>query len=291
MAGNYPDAPGARMSWDRDGSIAATISDAGTVSPISGAAMLSLNGEVNATNVVVHNSAGGGSRFGILFPELRDIIGYLVCWGGIGGEPQITTLETSVDTTNLFDGSWTTQANPYSVSSAGDKTAMRTSIDALALTGIKAIRWRVTSGGNAATDTASFFQVHLYGGPSAGQNPDRLRLWHPTLDQEIGGAHFDWGNVPRNSSADKLFRVKNNSSTLTANTITLSTDALTDTTPSVPGQHLLSLDGTTFAATRVITSLAPGAISGSVMLRRTTPSNASLSMWWARVRASAASWA
>jgi hypothetical protein len=66
---------------------------------------------------------------------------------------------------------------------------------------------------------------------------------------------------------------------------------MTDTTPTVVGQHMLSTDGTTFTSTITIPDLAPGAISGVLTLRRTTPSDAVLSVWDLRLSAVAASWA
>jgi hypothetical protein len=138
----------------------------------------------------------------------------------------------------------------------------------------------------------TFRNVHLYGEPAPGENPNRLALWHPTLDQRVTPAYFDWGNVPRSSSADRLFRVKNVSSTLTASSVRVAMEALTDTTPSVPGQHSISSDGTTFLAQVNIGSLSPGAISGPLTLRRVIPSNAVLSLWSFRVFAeSTTGWA
>lgn len=131
--------------------------------------------------------------------------------------------------------------------------------------------------------------LHIYGKPSTGENDDRLELWHPTLDQRVGAAYFDEGNVPRGSTADLPFRLKNRSSTYTANTITVSIEAATDTSPSVPGQHTFS-NGGSYAATTSVSSIAPGAISGTLTLRRITPTNAVLSVWVARIKAVPASW-
>jgi hypothetical protein len=120
---------------------------------------------------------------------------------------------------------------------------------------------------------------------------DNLVLYDSASDERVGAAYFDFGDVRQTSSADKQFRVHNNSVAQTASTITISCETLTDTTPSVPPQFTFSTDGTTFSATVTIASLAPGATSSALTVRRVTPSNATLSLWWARIVASAGSWA
>ncbi len=115
-------------------------------------------------------------------------------------------------------------------------------------------------------------------------------MWNPSTDERVGPAHFDWGDAPRSSSADKTFRIKNLSGTLTANDVSVSLNALTDTTPSVPGQHLISYDGGPFQAQVDIGDLGPGAISDVLTLRRVTPDNAVLSLWSFRIFAAADSW-
>jgi hypothetical protein len=131
---------------------------------------------------------------------------------------------------------------------------------------------------------------HVFGRIAAGENPNRLEIWHPTLDQRISAAALDWGNVQRASSANLTFRVKNRSATLSANGVTLSLDSLTDASPSFLSAHQVSADGTNFASTASAGTLAPGAISGVMTLRRTVPSNAVLGIWAARLKAVAASW-
>lgn len=287
MSGNYPDPPAAhRMAWDRDGTIFVTLrTDTGAVTTRTQTEMNNVNDQ--DTDQVNLSTTSGMSifKFCLIFPELRDITHYAI-GATFGGGVTPGTLQWSPDTTNGFDGTWNTVASPWV--NKGTNVSLLRSPDAVTINGAKAVRWGANSG-SFTQDFATVF-AHFYGGPAAGQNPDRLRLWHPSSDAEMLGPNFEFGNIARSTSADKTFRIKNNSATLTANGVVLSLGALTDTSPSVPGQYLLSQDGVNFAATQNIGNLAPGAISGVMTLRRVTPSNAVLGLWWARVLAVATSW-
>jgi hypothetical protein len=133
--------------------------------------------------------------------------------------------------------------------------------------------------------------LHLYGKPSLTATTDRLALWHPTLDLPMPAAWLDWGDTPRSSAADKQFRIKNQSSALTANDVNVYIEALTPGAPSVAGMHTLSDNaGATFSASLSVVALAPGEISVPITLRRVIPANAQLSTWSARVAADVTAW-
>jgi hypothetical protein len=270
------------MALDKDGSIIVHIDAGNVIDQLSGDVVNSLNNESDDGIAYFQNV---NERFCVLFPEKRDVAGIFVAYTG---DAIPSTLMTSVDTTTGIDGTWVLLASSGWAYSGPTIPNYRTAIYSVAAPGIRGIRWAHSEG----YDTPGYIRTwHLYGVIHAGENPDRLALWHPTLDEQAPAAYFDWGDVPRDSTADRTFRVKNLSSTLTASTITGSTDAMTDTTPTVVGQHMLSTDGTTFTSTITIPDLAPGAISGVLTLRRTTPSDAVLSVWDLRLSAVAASWA
>ncbi len=281
MAGNYPNVPGLRMAYDRDGSTVVYINTTSGITTLTSAQVITLNNE----NADAYTANAGSMA--IIFPELRDLAGYFMQNNdnsNRGADGGWTSIQVSADTTNGVDGTWTTiassvltgQNNPYSPN-------YRTNITATTQTGIKAIKGNMYNGGTVTT-------IHLYGSPSAGQNPNRLALWDPTLDQALTGAYFDWGDVPQGSSATITFRVKNLSTTLTANSVQLSLNALSDTSPTLVSQHSLSSDGVTFASTASAGTLAPGTISGVMTLKRTLSSTATLSLWVLRVLAVAGSW-
>jgi hypothetical protein len=273
---NYPALPDHRMAYDRDGTIGFQIDlDTNTVAQLSTAELQTINNEAMDW-VSARNHASHASYTGLIFPEHRDITAYFLAnnGGAIAND-----LRTSPDTTTGLDGTWTSRIPSYIPTQTIVSPGYRNAIQVVSWTGIKALRF--TAG--AFFDNDSIYALHLYGNISTGETPDRLRLWHPTLDQEVDGDYFNWNDIQRGSSGTKQFRVKNNSSTLTASAITVAVEALTDTSPTVVGQHSLDISS--------IASLAPGVISSVITLTRTTPLNAILSIWAARVVAAAGSWA
>jgi hypothetical protein len=286
MAGNYPDVPGRRMAYDLDGTQGYHVNIAQSVSQMSSAQLLAMNNE--STDVASFGSGGvyGTSYTGLIFPELRDIFGI---FRSNGVDPSIAQdVQKSSDTTNLLDGTWTSIGN-HSFVTTQTPSNIRTGIASVSALGVRAIRlqWYFN---NSPGGSMSIHGWHLYGDIAAGQSPNRLRMWHSTSDLELTGAALDWGDVSRGSSATRSFRVKNNSSTLTAGDVTVIVAAPTDTTPSVAGQHTFSLDGVNFSASLNLGSLAPGALSQVIYVKRVTPSNATLSLWTARIIADATTW-
>jgi hypothetical protein len=274
MAGNYPDAPSWRMAYDRDGTQVYIINSSNVITQQTSGTILSLNDDGDTQVAIQSTNATNSLVF--IFPELRDLDGFLHM--GSGG-PSSITVSVSADTTNGLDGTWTTIGTAQPIGGAV-KPLYRTSIVSTTVLAIRAFKIRGVTG---ASNTWSVSAVHLYGEPVPGANPNRLELWHPTLDEKLPPAYFDWGDVPRSSSADRTFRVKNLSGSMTAGSVRVAMESLTDTTPSVVAQHTLSYNGGTFLAQVNIGDLAAGAISGPLTLRRVTPSNAVLSLWSFRV--------
>jgi hypothetical protein len=279
------------MAYDLDGSVGGWMYYGGSISEWSAGQMTDWNRE--SGTAVPYNGFNGQSGYAfVLFPQLRDLVGYAF-WARSDTGWNVGALQTSTNTTNGYDGSWTTVLPTFtSNGSWSGPAAARTAIRSVTANGIKAVRFESpNTGGNSARMEG----LHLYGRISNGQTADRLRFWHPTLDEALDdntaadGAWLDWAETTRGTSADKTFRIKNNSSTLTANGIVLTTSALTDTTPSVPPQMTFS-DGGVFSASLNIGNLAPGALSSVITIRRTTPANAILSLWWARIKCDPTSW-
>lgn len=302
MAGNYPDVPAPRMAYDRDGTQAYKYIVANaSITQLTGAQIAEINDEDNGSyQVGEYDVSNGQVHLVVYFPQLRNISGVFLgavgSNGGGGTSPgSLSAVEWSANSTNPIDGTWTavagvsTNANPTS-------PAYRTSIQTVSLAGVKAIRFRIqistTAGGSSRYD---FRAVNFYGEIAAGETPDRLRMWHPTLDEPLDdnnsadGAYFDWGNIQRNTTSDLTFRIKNNSSTLTANSVVVSQQTLTDTSPIVRDMFTFS-DGGAFTASLDIGSLPPAAISSVITKRFARPSNAVLSLWAARTIANPTSW-
>lgn len=281
MAGNYSDAPSWRMAYDRDGTQVVIIDPSNVLSTASAAEVLAMNNEGSVDGLT---KFGGNQNYKVafIFPELRDLDGYFInrYSGGL-----VAAAEVSTNTTNGFDGTW---AAITAVSSSGISIvpAWRNSITSSTALAIRAVRFQL----NNSTSASLFSAFHLYGEPAPGENLNRLELWHPTLNEKLPPAYLDWGDVPRSSSADRTFRVKNLSTSQTAGAVRVAMDILTDASPSVPAQHTLSYDGGSFLAQVTIGDLSPGAISGPVTMRRITPSNAALSLWAFRVFAESTNW-
>lgn len=253
MAGAYPDPPSYRMAWDEDGTQMFNLS---TFAQFSESSMRALNSERG-------NTVATSNGVVVIFPELRDLD---AIW--LNGDTGNVSTAVSVDTTNGSDGTWTSGPTVPVVADTGNPLGVRwrSSIASSTALGIKAIRFTVSNLRN----------IHLYGEISPEVTEDRIEFWHPTADQKQPPNWFDWGNTPRQSTGQVAFRLKNMSPTLTANDVVVSMDALTDTTPSVPAQHLLSLDAVHWYSSIDLGDIAPNGLSPVAYLRRVTPSNAVL---------------
>lgn len=300
MAGSYPNVPGRRMAWDGDGSVALGFTGALLIADVAaesdGVAIAypytefsagdrqDLNGE----DASVKKTAGGGVSsnawmiLGLIFPELRDIDGYF--WNGTANGPDQSWLYTSADTTNGRDGSWSALGSQV-LRAATDLEAYRDHITSAAVTGVRSVFSLIREQGTGTT--ALLRRFHIYGDIAAGETPDRL-LW---ID-EVTGVEFtadkDYGDVPRGGSEDIEVRLKNNSATLTANTLSYTTedfylDMATWMTLTLPG-------GSTFQASQNIASLAAATTTGIITVRRVTPGTDPMSVHASRLIVSTTSW-
>lgn len=283
MAGNYPDAPSNRMLMDRDGTQMYGVDVSNVITQLTSEQVRLVNDETD-DGYKIHGQNGSG-KLVIYFPERRDVAGYYFNSSGFFASGTMIATEVSTNTTNGIDGTWTAVSKALYVEPVSPN--FRTKIQTITALGIRAIRFTTSAGAPSDGVKAT---VHVYGNISSGQNPNRLAIWHPTSDAHIGGAYFDWGDTPRNSSADRTCRVKNLSATLTATAVTAAFDILTDATPSVPAQFLISEDGTTFGATADLGDIPPGGLTPVLTVRRNTPANAALSVWEPRIIAQASSW-
>lgn len=288
MAGNYPDVPSRRMAWDDDGAVCLRrLPTTGPNVEHTDAEMADLNDE---DNVNVFRYAGvtnpdGGYLYAIL-PELRELEGVYVRGTSHNGAAAnlIGQIATSGDTTNGIDGIWTGALADYDDSSGPSVIdTWRTEITSLALSSVRGVRVRINHlSGNEGWTRA----LHLYGRPSLGETPDRLLF----IDQGTG-AEFtkdkDYGDVPRGSTRDFQFRLRNNSGTLTANNVQITGEDLFNGSGA---WYTFSSDGTNFQATLSITSIAPGADTVVLTCRQTIPVGTLPMAHAARIRATVASW-
>lgn len=297
MVGFYTDSPGYKMFYDRDGS-AGFYAQNGAIGALSAGNLQALNNESNTGGIASMDpgTASGGYYVGMIFPQLRIITDYwLNCYDNSGGGVNNLGFQYSSDSTTGLDGTWTTAeswvrgAGGQNNSGSAPGTTWRTAIRHLAsaIASCKAVRVGMSSSSNKFM---GFVGLHLYGDLVAGQTPDRLRLWHPTLDQEISATGFDFAEAQRLTTPNKTFRVKNNSASLTANGIVISMDALTDTSPTIVGVTTFDFAGSGYSSTQNIGALAPGAISSLCTVKVSPGATATIGLWRQRVKAVATSW-
>lgn len=289
MAGSYPDVPNNRMALDIDGTVAVKISDTLALTQCTQTEMTYLNDETSNSVFTISGPSYSTHYFAIFFPEFRDISGlwaWDTCPVDNNGPFGITTWWWSADTTNGIDGTWTGFTAATSKNAPNAYPYYRNSIVPLSLTNIRAIKCNLYMR-NDYNGPSSIRSIHIYGRPST--PIEKLELWHPTLDERVGGAYFDWGDAQRTTNASKTFRVKNTSASLTANSISITFEALTDSTPTYDSMHTFS-DGGAYAGTINIGNLAPGALSGTITVKRDMPSNSPLGLWAGRINTTATSW-
>lgn len=320
MAGSYPDAPFRRMAWDEDGTIfvmwltQTTTQSVGiftnTIMPgteYSIAQKGKFNNEATLTNAdwIQFNANGDKIRVcTVIFPELRDVHG-LNFWGKIAAGTRNAPIfvQYSSDSTNGISGTWTTAwATDYPLDNPTTGSNLSTvytwdhwyrvgivTSSPLPLVGVRALRWAWPANTNVLTAEAHFAHIHVYGDKSTGATPDRLLF----IDNDTGlefTAPLDWGDVPRGTTLTHEIKVKNNSATLTANTIVLDFEALTGPSDT---WYTMSDSGGAFGGTLNITSIAPTAsypAANTITIKLTVGNAENLGLQASRLQASTVSW-
>lgn len=268
----YPDVPGQRVVYDTDGTTGVFTTGTSVTATMSAAQVTALNNEAYSD---FGNQSYEGDWYCLIFPRLLDFVGIMVATKN-DSTPEF---QWSPDTTNGVDGTWTSVAITTAVYS---RTALRTNIAPLSLTGVRSIRTRDTGFDPRVSN------IHLFGTPSAGEDLQRVAVWHSELDQRLGPASLDWGDAIQGSQEVRQFRVKNLHPTLTAQGVTVTREALTDT--AFRDAMDLSDDGSIFGISVAVGDLGPGQISPVLHVRRSYTSTEPLSVRWARLRVSPTGW-
>lgn len=278
MAGLYPDPPGYRIAWHLDGTIGILLdTQAGSVAGLLTAADLKTMNDDTASTYTPPLSL---QWVVLLFPRKMDLD---ADWLAMNARVAVAK-QWSPNTTNGVDGTWTAYTGSNAI--GPPVTASRTGHVGLSLPGVRAVRFQTPSDGSSPGRAVREWQ--LYGEPSAGEpDVDRLELWHPTLDQKVVPSHFEFGDVPQNSTRDVTFRVKNLSPTQTATGVIVDMGVPTDPTPSFDAAHLFTHAAVapSWLAQINIGDLAPSAVSSLVTVRQTLQSTAALSLKWGLIQA------
>jgi hypothetical protein len=178
VAGAYDDYPDNRLAYHLDGTAGFITTHAGT-STMSATNLLSLNDESTSSVTVSASGAAVTARIGLIFPALIDLAALFVV-GNTTSDFDGSTLETSADTTNGVDGTWTTLTFSTSgVERAAVAPFWRTDIRTASRTGVKALRFTRT----ASNANLGCLALHVFGSPSTLPSGQNLAIWHPTLNQ------------------------------------------------------------------------------------------------------------
>ena len=288
-AGSYPDAPSRRMAWEADGSINLwrNVTAANPFVAFSGANQTEANDEDNVVYNSLDPSSGSAKGFHIvyIFPELREFDGFMGAQGAAGGTTGGTTrgVFTSADSTNGIDGTFTNRLASYSAQFQPYPSNYRDNISSVAVSSIRMVRWQFNSQNNQSwRDQVA---THIYGEISAGETPDRL-LWFNNDDDLEFSKPIDWADAPRGSAADHITYLKNNSASLSANSVQVTAEDLY----LGSGAWYTFDDGTGFSATKALaSSISNGADSPDITIRRIIPDSATVGLHAARAYVSHAS--
>ena len=277
MAGSYPDVPGPRIMYDLDGTN--VYWHVGAFDPpiqLTSAQISTMNDESDSTYFTME--AGLEWRYLVfIFPVAMTIKGIFTATND-----QVGIVEYSTDSTNGMDGSWSTL-----VSNMPDYTTnypyYRSDIQTLNVNNIKSIR--LYCGTWFGLEVKS---VHLYGYPTSSTGT-RLEFWKTDESARLDPAAFDFGDTPQGSTASVAFKVKNVSSTLTANNVYIGIQVATDFSPSLYSQYTVNSNGGPFDQTASVGGIAPSSFSPTCILKRNTSASGALGLHALRVNAYASS--
>lgn len=251
---------------------------------------------LNASNLAPLNNEGDDGfltnvdfRLGFIFPQQYDIVALYPGWFTTSSGGRLATVRTSVDSTAGTDGTWVTRStnlaggiDGYMFDSPYIQNTYRRSIVTVNWANVKAITF--------AFPANEFFTegIHFYGNMSVAET-DYLQFWDPTAPVVATPGQLDFGDIKRGGTGTRQFRIRNASPSKVATSITVTSDALTPSNPTLLNTTLFSSDGSTFARSINIGNLAAGAVSGVLHCRMTVPTTvAFLLPWRQRCRAIAA---
>lgn len=303
MAGSYPDAPDRRIAYDTDGTIVwsvwSTVGASWSQMQWSNLAEVSTAGKegLNSEGVGGAGLSGGypnNAGAGWVFPEPRDITGFNAYASPASpfGD-HLNSWEWSADSPNgvagTFNEFWGPGSYPHP-SLYSWENWFRINIRTPTTTVTAARVFRVGIGGGTSSFPGHLNKMHLYGSINSAYTPDRLLF----IDNDTGleyDAPQDWGDVPRGTVLSHDIKMKNNSSTLTANTITLSFEALTGTSNT---WYQIKETGGAYGSTLNITSIAAGATypaaANVITVKLDVGDTAQFGLQTARIRAATTSW-
>lgn len=265
MAGYLPDVSGIRLPFATDGTYVTYGRDSSGYSPVAANSVTAMANGETSDNFAASLAAGGTYYVSFVFPEPRNLTGISINWTSNDSETLIRAIDISLDTTDGINGTWENNvvyngesALPgYNVSSP----YLRQNEAMFTRSGVIGLRMRYRNTDNNYTRTIyvrslNIYTTYTYAG---------LNFWHPTLDQALPGAYFDFGDVTQGQQYTKQFRLKNTATQLASNVVISSSAGF-----GAMGSNLtFSNDDTTYQASVNIASINSSTISGIHYVKRT----------------------
>lgn len=293
MAGSYSDTPSRRMAYDDDGSVGFACTGAGPNGDAFGyeltPAQLAL---LNNQDTDTIGGPVGNTDWGmfIMFPELREIDGALVAPRvSTGNGNQVLMYSVAASTsTNPFSG-WSQSVASGSTPDwdiTTERDGYRTRIVSMAEPSRRGF-----AGFRPGADATAF--VHIYGEISPGETPDKIIIIDNATGLEFTGP-LDYGDIPRGGSEDYEIRLRNDSASLTVNTVQYTAESLgVDGGGGYGGGHSWFTatlpGGSTYQATNQISSISAATTTGIITLRRITPATEETRLFAPRLQVTHAS--
>lgn len=265
MAGTYADVPGQRFALGDDGTLGVTWNSANNIQSVVGSGPLAGASELDSapsTYPLTYVPASTYGYLGLIFPELRSIRGLFVGLASSNTTQWDQAIaEFSANSLDGLSGTWTSFSASgirQFTNGAIQHTTYRNTIAAVNIDNVKAIRFRARES-NGSNRNLEWRNVQVYGFRSV--SVERLAFWHPTFDQELTGAYFDFGDVARGvTTGGKQFRIKNLSATKTATGLKVLARGLNGSDLGTPGLQV-SNDGAMWGNETASSTLNPSTIS------------------------------
>lgn len=293
--GLYRDPPNRRMAYDEDGSLSLRVNPDGSITQLSNAQARDQNTEAYVSTYGYDSIGQAGPYFTLVFPELRDVSH---SWGNLNGNASYPvssdsgTYQSSTNTTNGLDGTWT-NLSPYTHLYEATNPAFRTGMVAVGSSGSKGFRFK----GRTASIYAGvgYCQWHVYGNKSAGQTPHRIDFC------DSGGSEllidFDYGDQPRSSdriwspsttyNQSSALYLKNRSSTKQATSVDVTFEVITS---DFSNFETVSKDNITFGTIASYATINPLAIVGPIYVKHSPTVAATLGLKVGRLQVTVGTW-
>ena len=263
--GSFPQPTSQWFDWNTDGSIGyytTNTSDRNNLTAMSGAQMDALcDWGPSSVSIGQVDTSNRWRSIIVVFPQPRDIR-YISANHACFYAASNTWVKISTDTTNGVNGTWTKMMDATTFYNVGWHVLYQPI--GVTWNNVKAIEM---GGENASSYTnGTIYNFSLWGEYT---DDTGLVFWDGTNDVIMPNDNFDFGDILPSTSTVREFRVKN-AFTLTANTVNVGTSSGVDV-GSIRSGLEFSTDGTNYSTSVSIASIAPGAISSKLYVRRTAP--------------------